>query len=600
MNRVRSALALAWLVSCLGACAQPSIVASSEPIIHGARETGYPEVVAVYWTDGAALGALCTGTVIGPHAVMTAKHCVMRAEGAGYVAVPSTWFYVIEGDDINVITMAPHRVAEVRTTPGTDVDNDVAYGNDIAILLVPDTMTVTPRGYATSGPSVGDTGPIVGFGDTTIGPVDTAGQKYSGTMRTTMVDRRRIVADGTSWTCHGDSRGPYIDSAGNVAGITSFGFDGTCADNHAVFTRVSAWTSLITDALSWAPPCMPVRETCNGLDDDCNGSIDDGLGCAPLGAACTSADECVTGRCEDVHGSMICTRSCFPDFPIDPCDPISDFHCEVVGCGRGRCAPGAAGAGAAGDVCATDTDCASGYCANLQGRRLCGQQCQPGISDCGGVQLCNLETGTECGACVPAELAMGLRPFGGACGADIECASEQCRPPGFCTRSCTSSDDCPGAYHCDGTSCAPGELGRQGASCAVAGDCRESAPDCVEGACSATCTLGGAECPPDFVCADADGPHCVRPGGALGVVCTENAECRSRLCAGTCTVLCDSSPCPTGYECRNAGANDACFPPSSGAAGGCACGVGRPSGHGWTLVLAGIATALASRRRRTL
>jgi MYXO-CTERM domain-containing protein len=600
VNQTRALSGLLFL-GFVGACAQPSIGVSSEPIIRGERETGYPEVVAVYWTDGASAGGLCSGTVIGPHAVLTAKHCVFDETASGHTAVPSGWFYVIEGDDIEAAT-AVHRVSEVRTTPGTDIDSDVSNGSDIAILLLPDTLTMTPRGYATSGPSEGASAIAVGFGRTIAGtPMSSdSGVKYSGTMSIRRVFSYLVSADGASWTCQGDSGGPLIDSAGNVTGITSFGFDSTCFDNLSVFTRVAAWTSLISDALAWAPPCVPAHEICNALDDDCNGIIDDGLGCAPLGTACATDEECVTARCEDVNGAMICTRSCFPDFPIDPCEPVTGFHCEVLDCGTGRCAPGAPGAGAAGAECAADTDCASGYCADLQGRRLCGAQCQPGISDCGGGELCNLETGTECGACVPEALAMGPRPFGSACTTDVQCASEACRPPGFCTQDCTSSDDCPGAYHCDGLMCAPGELARQGGACSVDGDCRESAPDCVEGACAATCTLGGAECPPDYVCADVDGPHCVRDGTALGDACTTNEECRSGICAGTCTILCDSTLCPEGYECRNAGPNDACFPlGGGGSAGGCACSAARGSASGAMFASLGLALALTVRRRRT-
>jgi MYXO-CTERM domain-containing protein len=591
--------AAAFLVTLLASCAQVPIGESVEPVIHGSRETGYPEVVGVYWTDGASLGGLCTGTIIGPHAVLTAKHCVFQETASGYTPVPNGWFYVLEGDDIEHATDV-HRVTEVRTTPGSDIDADVDGGSDIAILLVGDALVPTPRGYATSGPSPGAGVTVVGFGRTMTGtPSATdSGLKYSGPMTIVRTYSQQIWADGDSWTCQGDSGGPLIDSAGNVTGITSFGLDSTCVRSESFFTRVSAWTSLIADALSWVPPCVPARETCNGIDDDCNGSIDDGLGCAPLGAPCTTADECVTAVCEDVGGSMICTRSCFPDYPIDPCEPVSGFHCEVVGCGRGHCAPGAPGAGTPGAVCATDTDCMSGYCANLQGRRLCGQQCQPGISDCAATLACNLETGTECGACVPEELAMGPRPFGADCAADIECASEHCRTPGFCTRTCASTDECPNGYHCDGETCAPGDLARQGGVCTVDGDCRDSAPNCVEGACAASCTLGGTDCPPDFVCADVDGPHCVRPGEGLGEVCSMNDECRSGICAGTCTVLCDTSACPDGYECRNAGANDACFPMAAGSSG-CACAIGSRSGAGWALVLGVVALAVVLRRRRT-
>jgi trypsin len=590
----------------VGCSAAPSVGVVGEPVIHGTLETGYPEVVAVYWQDpsggATATGGLCSGTVIGPHAIMTAKHCVFQ-ETTPPVAVPNDWFYVIEGSDIMHPTGLHHPVAEVRTTPGTDVNSDVMNGSDIAILLIADTLTprITARGYATQDPTIGEAVTVVGFGRTMTGtpmPTD-AGIKYSGPMTIRGFNGTQILAGGTSWTCQGDSGGPLIDPQGNVCGITSFGFDSTCAYPRGVFTSVAAWTSLIQDALTWAPPCMPTNEVCNGLDDDCDHMIDEGLTCAPMGATCTMNHDCASGRCGMTRAGMVCTQSCFPDTMIDPC-PTS-FHCEVEDCGRGFCVMGAPGAGVPGTTCTADTDCVSGYCALLQGRHLCGQQCVPSLgSGCGDGLDCDIATGSTCGACVPTALSMGPHPLGSACTTDVNCASMHCAMPGgYCTQPCASQADCPSTFHCSGTMCAPGSLAMQGGACSTASDCASSAPDCIDGQCAATCAAGSTTCGIGFEC-DAATMHCSRGGAPLGGACTSNDMCRSGLCTslGSCTVLCDAMACPSGFDCVDAGGPHVCVahvaPPASSS---CGCRVGA-HGAAPTFLLLVLAGLVARRRAR--
>jgi V8-like Glu-specific endopeptidase len=73
-----SPLALAslvtWLAGAACAVAPPAELGDARsPIIRGTRETGLPAVVLVARTGATTgSGGLCTGTVIGPYAVLTA------------------------------------------------------------------------------------------------------------------------------------------------------------------------------------------------------------------------------------------------------------------------------------------------------------------------------------------------------------------------------------------------------------------------------------------------------------------------------------------------------------------------------------------------
>jgi hypothetical protein len=601
-------LALLLSAVCSFGCAPSEVEVSRAPIINGMRETGYPEVVAVYWMSGASAGGLCSGTVIGPYAILTAKHCVFEETATGYRAVAPSEFFVLVGDDLNSPggVSEVHYVAEVRTTPGSDVNADVENGYDIAVLLLRDRITVTPREVATSGPVRGEAATIVGFGRTSTVDPDSAGVKYRGETRIDMVGTRQLSALGSSGTCQGDSGGPIFDPAGRVTGITSYGF-GRCETRFpSVFVRTAAFRSLITDALAFVPPCEPTGETCNGIDDDCDGTIDDGLGCAPIGSPCTDSSECLRSTCEDLgDGTRICTGTCFIDAPRD-CP--AGLYCRVNGCGSGLCAPGAPGAGATGAPCTSDGECASGYCAPLRSGSVCAAPCCPdGGIFCGDPTLvCDLVPGGDGrGACVPPELASGPRAFGSPCMADDECLSGRCADPGeYCTEVCDASTPCPLGYRCssrDGAgTCLLGELAPTGGPCSTPDDCRDASAACVEGVCAGACDGSEGSCPDGFACtASSAGDVCLRPGAGLGDACMTNEECRSGICTPLgCTIICDALTCPEGFACQPAGAASACLRPQT--SGGCSA-LRRGSAHGGSLAALGLVAAalglLVGRRR---
>ncbi len=560
MRTVHLGLTSLAVLASLSACAaEPDVGLRADEVINGTRETGYPEVVAVYWSSSATEGGLCSGTVIGPYAILTAKHCVMREGASGWSAIRATDMIVIVGHDVNSMTgiTSTHRVSEVRTTPGTDVDADIEAGRDIAVVLLAGPIPVAPRGYATSGPSGGDTVTFVGFGRTSASS-DAAGVKYRGSARVSRLGGSLFETTGSSWTCQGDSGGPAIDPAGNVTGITSFGF-GNCRISNSFFTRVSAHRALIMDALTFEPPCFASPEICDGIDNDCNGMVDEGR-CSEIGEACASNDDCREGTCEGEGAARVCAAGCFPDDATEFCGPGT--YCRATACGEGHCAPGSRGASVNGTVCTADTECASGTCMDLGGTRRCARHCFPGFTTCGAGEICELFEG-ECGGCIPEELSTAPRAFGERCDTDARCRSGSCSPDGFCTQACMAHEDCPGPYHCRAGTCVGGPPGDAGDFCITGDDCRSSAPECVDSACASPCGAGDA-CPAGLSCSDTSaGRRCTAPGLALGAACTAHDECRSGICATVCTQICDTTPCPTGFVCELAGGAMGCFRPGA-------------------------------------
>src|SRR2546421_2802642 len=84
MNHRNFAVALFFfgLAGCTGL---PATEAQSQPIINGTDDTGDPAVVVVAaQMPNSQQASLCTGSIISPHVILTAAHCVSPATvGAG-------------------------------------------------------------------------------------------------------------------------------------------------------------------------------------------------------------------------------------------------------------------------------------------------------------------------------------------------------------------------------------------------------------------------------------------------------------------------------------------------------------------------------------
>lgn len=375
MERMRG---VAVCVACFGwlACAPSADPTTETAAITQGVAAQDPAVVAVLDADG-VVG--CSGTLIAPHTVLTAGHCVpplRRRE-----------LSVFFGDSVGGAGMAI-AVSDTHVHPQF-VPATLAH--DLALLTLRELGPVPPLALdprTLDASLVGTSLRVVGFGVSAPTAGD-AGTKRSGTTTVSVVEPFDLTVTGApSLPCRGDSGGPALldDGTGERIGAVVSRGDADCVVN-GLFARVDvARETLIAPYLAaTAPGTAATGEacfydghcaegTCRQASDDpllyfctrpCSGEGDcpAAMTCAAhecryplpspgaLGAACTGDGECTSDDCYlPGGGEGTCTRSCLgkPDSCpsgfdcvavetfVNDCLPMSD------GCG---CATGASGGG---------------------------------------------------------------------------------------------------------------------------------------------------------------------------------------------------------------------------------------------------------------
>lgn len=233
-------------ISALSACAvdagddgdQPAAEQTAEQqIIGGVTDGGDPCVVAVFaHAPGASSGSLCTGTVIGPHTVLTAAHCVSPAIiGAGQQ------LDILNGTTLTgFVATASSSTWDMAWNP-----SNLFGGHDIGIVHTSGALPLPSCPIGATNLAAAIT--IVGYGSNTH---TNAGVGTKRTV-TTVIDAYNSlllqIGNSSMQTCHGDSGGPAFQG-GAVVAVTSFGSDPSASDvceGGGFSTRTDAEASFI-------------------------------------------------------------------------------------------------------------------------------------------------------------------------------------------------------------------------------------------------------------------------------------------------------------------------------------------------------------------
>ncbi len=354
-------IALPLLTLALGGCSGGDDAAhgptrATQAIAGGVDDTTHTNVVGIAILRSGGL-ATCTGSLITPTLVLTARHCVSPTEEGGVVCSdvrvngmtlrttlteethPAVSFYVTTSA-VLMRASSITRVSEVLTPP--DSLGVPLCGHDIALLRLASPITsVAPlRPRLDMPPSVDEVFTASGYGATTGEGGGSGRRRMREGLMVRLVgfeeSRGLTLREESEWladtgTCRGDSGGPALDEIGEVFGVLSRGRSGACES--PVYTRVDSFAGWIRaeaaraveeggyPAPSWvtAPEARAgVQGEACANDDQC----DPALYCRPTGWAreCTTidCDACPEGwQCRESGGLCVRDPSTRPAVPED-------------------------------------------------------------------------------------------------------------------------------------------------------------------------------------------------------------------------------------------------------------------------------------------
>jgi trypsin len=280
-----------WLgMAVILACASCSDISKSEatsrqPVIGGEVSQAEDDAVVLLRTDRASGTSVCSGSLLAPNLVMTARHCVVaeypadniRCKSDGMLDMPSGGQLgeSVAPADIHVFTgatviangvfpggEAAARGAQIITTTWPTVCRD-----DLALVVLDGALPQPALTFDLQKQvSPGTVVSVVGYGLTessgsddkysTRHRRDDLRVKYVGTLPSTFVLPRSV--------CKGDSGGPALDAVtGAVLGVYSLGFPGedaaACSSETSLnyFVQVNRYETLLREAFDAAGQPFP-------------------------------------------------------------------------------------------------------------------------------------------------------------------------------------------------------------------------------------------------------------------------------------------------------------------------------------------------------
>lgn len=317
---------------------EESVDETSSPISGGYMDDADTWTVGIVDFQG---GSICTGSLIAPNVVLTARHCVSNtyneASGGGVICSQTTHGVPFAATRFGVTTEqnmfdtgwnAWLDVVEVAVPP---TENDLFCGNDVAILILKDSIPAevaqwkTPR--VDSALASDEEYFAIGYGLTSDANENSSGYRRRRDQLYVDCAEEACPPDpqmrdsewlGDTGICSGDSGGPAVDLAQRVVGVTSRGGP-QCS--WPIYGSTHSWGDWIKETVRHAAELGGYE-----APPYANDWPTDPLYNAPIGGACGECPVCIKDKC---------SRLCDPNSPCP-----SGYACEEVDAnGTTACSP---------------------------------------------------------------------------------------------------------------------------------------------------------------------------------------------------------------------------------------------------------------------
>lgn len=371
-----AALALGLVVGCSQASKTDAQRTSSsrQAIQGGTTDTTHTFAVGVCGDFGAGgqCAYRCSGALITPNLVVTARHCVQQApeevhcdQNPSFGGQQANSFHVTT--NVNMLSSTgKHGVQQIIVPPDSHI-----CGNDIALLILSDMISASEAKpivpgvqYDMGDPRYGNLFTAIGYG-----AIDPSGDS-SGTRRIkeniqllcipgdqyipcpaeAQINANEFV--GGDGTCQGDSGSSAYEQKSfnaDINTVVSWGVlsrggasaDGTTCQG-SIYTRLDKWRDLIIQTANqasnnwslypkpvpdWTGPFVPIPTKDAGAKDAGKKGSQSGLG---LGEACTTDSECASKVCAQLDSGGVCSAACDDDSQCSDGYTCQDSLCLVA------------------------------------------------------------------------------------------------------------------------------------------------------------------------------------------------------------------------------------------------------------------------------